>query len=263
MRAKKRFGQVFLTNPHHIRSLLQAIPSCPDGTMVEIGPGPGALTAGLCAKCRRLVAIEVDPEACAVLREKMRGIPNVDIVQADILKTDLAAFQDKGDPLCVVGNLPYNIASLILLKLVRCRDFIREAYVMIQREVGERLVAPPGVKAYSFLSAAVASFASAKRLRLLPPGAFCPAPKVESAFLRLQFREGPAVAGPDIDAYLELVSRAFSRRRKRVQKVLSEYYPPGDLEEYFRESGIDGNARAENLSVEQFSGLFHFLRAAG
>ena len=263
MRAKKRFGQVFLTNPHHIHSLLQSIPSRPDGTFIEIGPGPGALTAGLCAKCRRLVAIEVDPEACAELRERMKGTPHIDIIQADILKTDLAPFRDGKDPLCVVGNLPYNIASLILLKLVRCHDFIREAYVTVQREVAERLVAPPGVKAYSFLSAAVASFASAKRLRLLPPGAFCPAPKVESAFLRLQFREDPAVAGPDIDAYLELVSRAFSRRRKKVLKVLSESYPPDALEAYFRMNGIDGNARAENLSAERFSGLFHFLRAAG
>lgn len=259
MQAKRRFGQVFLTNPHYIRTLLDAVPASPQGLFIEIGPGTGAMTGGLAEKCAGLIAVEIDREACAHLRERFGENGKITLLNQDFLAADLVSLAKGRTGITVVGNLPYNVASLILLRLVRHCGLIGSAYCMVQREVGDRIVSPPDCKAYSFLTVALATFCVVKRLVLLPPGAFSPAPKVSSAFLRLDFNPAPPVAPHEIDAYLRLVDRAFSRRRKKVINVLAESYPRGRLEAFFTANRLDPNARAENLTVAHFTGLFRSL----
>jgi 16S rRNA (adenine1518-N6/adenine1519-N6)-dimethyltransferase len=260
IQAKKRFGQVFLQDRRYIDSLLRSVPRIPEGALLEIGPGPGVITAGLAEKARKVIAVEIDRDMVRLLKEKFSGNPKIEIIQADFLKWDLTGLEKKEGPLVVVGNLPYNVASMILLKLVECRDRVREAYVMVQREVGDRITSAPGRKQYSFLTVAVSTFAEAKRLFVLPPGAFRPAPKVESAFLRLSM-DRPDAGITDTRKYLDLVSRAFSQRRKMVINVLGKYYPRDLLERFFLEHGIDEKARAESLPVETFVALYRAIHA--
>jgi 16S rRNA (adenine1518-N6/adenine1519-N6)-dimethyltransferase len=256
--AKKRFGQVFLRAPSYIRSILDAIPKDPLQTLLEIGPGQGALTGLLSEKAAHVYAVEIDRDLAKTLVSKLQNHGNIQVIQEDFLKTDLGRFVGKGGRLTIVGNLPYNVASLILLKLLNQRVHVREAMVMVQREVGDRITAPPGRKDFSFLSAAIGTFATPKRLFLLPPGAFRPIPKVESAFLRLSF-DKPRPDLPDTRSYLTFLTRAFAQRRKKVIKVLSKHYPQAALDSFFGENGLDPNARAESLAVETLVKLYHTL----
>jgi 16S rRNA (adenine1518-N6/adenine1519-N6)-dimethyltransferase len=260
IKAKKRFGQVFLNDQRYIDSILRAIPENPGQTILEIGPGQGAITARLAEKARSVIAVEIDRDMVAFLREKFAGHPSIQVRQQDFLQTDLAELAEKGNPLTVVGNLPYNVASMILLKLIHNRSLVREAYCMVQREVGDRIIAAPGCKAYSFLTVALATFATPQRLFVLPAGAFRPVPKVESAFLKFSM-DRPQAHITDTRDYLDLVSRAFSQRRKKVINVLAKYYPRETLDRFFSSHGLDEQLRAEALPIGIFTALYGALHA--
>ena len=260
IKAKKRFGQVFLNDPRYIDSIIRAVPENPGQTILEIGPGQGAITALLAKKARKVIAVEIDRDMVALLKEKFSGHPSINIVQQDFLKTDLAELAGKENPLTVVGNLPYNVASMILLKLIENRSLVREAYCMVQREVGDRITASPCCKQYSFLSVALGTFATPQRLFVLPAGAFRPVPKVESAFLKLSMdRPQPHIT--DTRDYLDLVSHAFSQRRKKVINVLSKYYPRETLDRFFIQHNLNEQLRAEALPVEIFTALYKAIHA--
>jgi len=267
IRARKRFGQNFL-EPAWVTKVIRAIAPQPEDRFIEIGPGRGALTLPLAALVRTLTAYEIDRDL--VERLRVTAPANVTLVEGDFLElatTDSRPTPDSGlstpDCLRVAGNLPYNVASPILFKLTELYAQgwpIRDATVMLQREVGDRLIAPPGGREYGVLSVLMQHTASVERLLALPPGAFRPQPKVHSVLVRLTFHP-PAPAVADSATFVGLVQAVFTRRRKTLANALLAYRPagppPGAVTPAvaLERAGLDGRRRPETLSVAEFARL--------
>ncbi len=258
--ARKRFGQHFL-EPAWVDKVIRAVDPQPDQTVIEIGPGRGALTRPLAARARRVLAFEIDRDLAAALERE--ALPAVTIIEGDFLEraqeTDLLR-PGSPIPVRVAGNLPYNVASPILFRLAElylAGAPIVDATVMLQREVAERLVAPPGGREYGVLSVLMQHVADARLLLALPPGAFRPAPKVRSAVVRLRFHP-PAPPVKDVALFAELVQAVFTRRRKTLDNAIKALsrgpaaLPPG----------FDGRRRPETLTVAEFAHLADFCAAA-
>ena len=255
--ARKRFGQHFLERPW-VDKVLRAIGPQASDTFLEIGPGRGALTRPLAAAAGRVVAFEIDRDLASELR--MSAPPNLTIVEGDFLDltTDRARHalsHGGGAParVRVAGNLPYNVASPILFKLIALyRDGIPlvDATVMLQREVADRLVAPPGTREYGVLSVLVRHSAGVRRLLSLPPGAFRPAPKVRSAVVQLQFHPDDPPARDRL-AFEKLTQAIFTRRRKTLANALLAYAPSRDVQvaEVLDRAALDGRRRPETLEI--------------
>lgn len=254
-RPRKRFGQHFL-EPAWVAKLVDALHPQSGDTFLEIGPGRGALTRPLAARVRRLVAVEIDRELAASLASEQ--LPNVRVIQGDVLEIDLDdAIREEVRPLRVVGNLPYNVSSPILFRLFATHDGGRrfsDATVMLQREVADRLVSRPGTKAYGVLAIHAALHADVERVLNLPPGAFRPAPKIDSAVIRLRFRP-PAVDVGDGEVFERLVRGVFLQRRKTMANALK---PVADSRgraapQVLQIAGIDGRRRPETLTLEEIA----------
>jgi 16S rRNA (adenine1518-N6/adenine1519-N6)-dimethyltransferase len=256
-RARKRFGQHFL-EPAWVARLIASLAASPDDTFLEIGPGRGALTRPLAPQVGRLIAIEIDRDLAARLEADLP--PHVRIVEGDFLDVDLdELLRDEPRPLRVVGNLPYNVSSPILFKLLRAADEGRrftDATLMLQKEVADRLVASPGTSEYGVLAVQVGLLADVQRLLTLPPGAFRPPPKVTSAVVRLRFRPAPVDTG-NRAAFERIVRGVFLQRRKTLANALK---PVADAlghnaPEMLERAGLDSSRRPETLSVEEFARL--------
>jgi 16S rRNA (adenine1518-N6/adenine1519-N6)-dimethyltransferase len=262
-RARRRFGQHFL-EPAWAQKVVDAIDPRRDQTFLEIGPGTGAITRLLAARARAVVACEVDRDLARLLREA--AIPGVLVQEADFLGVrpgDLRAALSSADPAStayrVAGNLPYNVASPILFRLI---DFARsglpivDATVMLQREVADRLLAAPGTGEYGLLTVLVRHRASVTRLLNLPPGAFRPAPKVQSTVVRLEFHEAsPVVVDESILA--GVTSAVFTRRRKTIANALLAYggVTSATATRALAAAGIDPARRPETLTIGEFGQL--------
>jgi 16S rRNA (adenine1518-N6/adenine1519-N6)-dimethyltransferase len=257
VRPRKRFGQHFL-EPAWVAKVVAAIGPEPDQTFLEIGPGRGALTAALAPRVARLVAVEIDRDLAALLPARMP--PTVRIVEGDALDADLAGLLD-GErlPARVAGNLPYNVATPIVIRLLAAAGggrVLRDATVMLQQEVAERVVARPGSAEYGPLAIATALDADAERVLTLPPGAFRPPPKVMSAVVRLRFRT-PAVEVGDRAAFERLVRGAFQQRRKTILNALAA--PAAALgrnaADLLERAGLDPGVRPGDVPLEGFAAL--------
>jgi 16S rRNA (adenine1518-N6/adenine1519-N6)-dimethyltransferase len=255
-RARKRFGQHFLESAW-VAKLVNALETQPDETFLEIGPGRGALTVPLAARVRKVVAVEIDRDLAAALPSRL---PDVRVVQADFLDVDLTELlHDEPKPVRVVGNLPYNVASPILFKLLHdAKDgrLLRDATLMLQKEVADRLVAEPGSDGYGALAIQVALLADTTRILSLPPGAFRPPPKVKSAVVRLRFR-APAVDVGDRSTFERLVRGLFVQRRKTLANALK---PVADsvgrsATELIERARVDGSRRPEALTLDDMARL--------
>lgn len=274
MRARKRFGQHFLERAW-VDKVIRAIDPQPSDVFVEIGPGRGALTMPLAAASRSVTAFEIDRDLAKTLADSAE--PRLTIVPGDFLRTtpeilrrvldDVANRPEGGAALRVAGNLPYNVASPIMFKLV---DFFRsgipfsDATLMLQREVADRVIASPGSKDYGVLTLILRQAAGAKRLLALPPGAFRPPPKVESSLIRLRFHpDNPEVSSPE--TFRKLVQSAFSRRRKTLSNALAAFHPDRRLVQVTLEQArIDGKRRPETLAIGEFAMLANlFARSEG
>jgi 16S rRNA (adenine1518-N6/adenine1519-N6)-dimethyltransferase len=258
---RKRFAQHFLA-PAWADKVVKAISPSRDERFLEIGPGPGALTLRLAPRVDHLTAIEIDRDLAAALRPQLPG--NVDIVVGDILDIDLAPFTTAG-PLRVAGNLPYNISSPILFKLLDAAHTspgFQDATVMLQLEVADRLVARPGTKDYGVLTIFAALRADVQRILVLPPGAFRPAPKVHSAVVRLTFKPSPLPPEHE-DAFGKMVRTMFMQRRKTLQNALRPFADTLGLESkaMLAEAAIDPIRRPETLTqadlLRLVSAAFH------
>ena len=256
-RARKRFGQHFL-EPAWVARLLDAMAPAADDTFLEIGPGRGALTLPLAARVARIIAAEIDRDLAAALPARVP--PHVSVVAQDFLDADLdQLLADAPQPLRVVGNLPYNVSSPILFLLLRQagegRRF-RDATLMLQKEVADRLVAPLGSGDYGTLSVQVALLADVERLLTLPPGAFRPPPKVTSAVVRLRFRPASAEV-PSLDVFERVVRGAFLQRRKTIQNALAPVAASASREaaEVLARAGVDPRKRPQELTVAEFAAL--------
>ncbi|HSW12392.1 MAG TPA: 16S rRNA (adenine(1518)-N(6)/adenine(1519)-N(6))-dimethyltransferase RsmA [Solimonas sp.] len=248
-RARKRFGQNFLHDPNVIDRILRAINPQPGENLIEIGPGLGALTAPLLARCKELQVIELDRDVIPHLVEACGHSPGLKILQADALKVDFATFAAAG-PLRLIGNLPYNISTPILFHLLKQGEVIRDMHFMLQKEVVDRMCAGAGEDAYGRLSVALAARAEVSYLFHVGPGAFKPAPKVDSAIVRVVPRK-PDFEIRDWARFDRVVTTAFSQRRKTLSNGLKGLIGA----EQIRAAGIDPGIRAERLSAAEFARL--------
>jgi 16S rRNA (adenine1518-N6/adenine1519-N6)-dimethyltransferase len=257
IRARKQFGQHFL-EPAWVDKVVHAIDPKPDQAFIEIGPGTGALTRPLAARARAVTAFEIDRDLAAQL-----SAPNLTVVEGDFLETSAnpqSLFPNPEsripNPFRVAGNLPYNVASPILFKLAELYASgvpIVDATVMLQREVADRLVAPPGGKEYGVLSVLLQHVADVSILLKLPAGAFRPPPKVLSALVRLRFH-APSPPAKDPGIFAGVVQAVFTRRRKTLTNALLAFPPAVAITpaRALSEAGIDGGRRPETVSVADF-----------
>ncbi|MEK6242919.1 MAG: 16S rRNA (adenine(1518)-N(6)/adenine(1519)-N(6))-dimethyltransferase RsmA [Pseudomonadota bacterium] len=240
MKPRKRFGQHFLHDPGVLKRIVEAVAPAPGDTLVEIGPGEGALTRPLLARVPHLTAIEIDRDLAARLTAEFPG-DRLTVISADALDYDFSAFPDG---VRIVGNLPYNISTPILFHLARFAGRVRDMHFMLQREVVQRMVAKHSTPDYGRLSVMLQTRFKMHKLFNVAPGAFRPPPKVDSAMVRLI----PIAEKPDWDeAVLEkIVRQAFSARRKTLRNAL-----PLSAEDY-KDLGLDPKLRPENLSPADY-----------
>lgn len=263
MRPRKRFGQHFL-EAAWADKLVAAINPQPQDRFLEIGPGPGALTSRLAPRVAHLTAVEVDRDLARSLADRL--LPNVDLIEGDFLDLDLSPLAPKS-PLRVAGNLPYNISSPILFRLIdahRESGLFCDATLMVQREVADRIAASPGSGDYGVLTISVQLHADVQRLLTLPPGAFRPPPKVHSAVVRLRFR-APAVALADERVFGAMVRSMFTQRRKTLANALAPFAVSqgADPRVALATAGIDSRRRPETLQLTELARLAdYFARAA-
>ena len=249
---KKRFGQHFLTDRTILQRIVEFAQLQPGSTVVEIGPGAGALTRQLAAVAERVIAIEIDQDLIPQLRTEMPS--NVEIVEGDALTVDLPAH-----PFHLVGNLPYNVATPLLKRAIQHRSRVLDVTVMVQKEVAQRIRAEAGGEDYGPLSVLVQYYATPKRGFNVPPGAFKPRPKVDSAVIRLEWR--PNVQD-DVE-FTDFVQRTFSERRKKLVNNLIRVFPSRSRDEIVEAltiMGLPENVRPEELGVAQFLDVYNRLR---
>ncbi len=246
-RPRKRFGQHFLRDPAVVSRILAAVAPAPGETIVEIGPGQGVLTRPLAAQPISLHAVELDRDLAAALDREFRDSASVSIHQGDALDFDFAAL---GDELRLIGNLPYNISTPLLFRLIDCRRAVRDMHFMLQKEVVDRMAASPGTKQYGRLTVMLSCFMEVVPLFDVPPEAFTPPPRVRSAVVRLVPRDA-SFAIEDPGLFGSLVAAAFSKRRKTLRNALADWLPARLIEE----EGVDPSLRPENLTAADFARL--------
>lgn len=251
--AKKRFGQNFLISEGALAAIVASAVEDKPEALIEIGPGPGTLTRRLLAASPApLTAIEADRDFAQLLPEALGAPARLRVLAQDVLSVELGALYPELRP-AVVGNLPYNISTPILLQLIAARHALGPATLMLQREVAARLLAGPGSKTYGSLSVLLQLHAKLSRVRSVPPGAFFPAPKVHSTVIKLRWLQAPAVPVGDPEHFQRVVRAGFSQRRKRLSNALKTQFSPAQL--VAAAEAIDLSRRAETLSLEEFSVL--------
>jgi len=250
---KRAFSQNFLVARSAVERIVEALAPRSDELTVELGPGLGTLTSALLRAGARVLAVERDRDMLAVLRDELGAVPELSLVEGDATTVDLTAIAHEHGPIALVGNLPYAVTGAIFRNLTDHRAAVSRAVVMVQREVRDRLLAEPGTKAYGALSVFVqASFAVEPVLRV-PPGAFFPPPKVESAVVRMVPLSTPRAE--ETDAFRAVVHAAFGTRRKTLRNALRRI----DAEPALVAAGIDGDRRGETLSIEELAAIARCL----
>jgi 16S rRNA (adenine1518-N6/adenine1519-N6)-dimethyltransferase len=263
----KRFGQNFLTDQRVIQRIVEALDPTSDETIIEIGPGRGALTAPLLEKAGRLIAIEFDRHLIPLLTDTFSHKENFTLVEADALETDFCAVIRPARRSRVVANLPYNIGTAILQRLIEQRQCVSEMVLMLQKEVGERITAAPGSAERGFLSVFVQAYCETEKLFDVAPHAFRPAPKVWSSVLRLKLRERVAAEVRDERLLWRIVSAGFAQRRKTILNNLRN--APSPLQEIVKSHGgasivlcqaeVDLQRRAETFTLEEWARIARAL----
>lgn len=261
IRPRKRLGQSFLEDMNVIRRIAALADLSAEETVVEIGAGLGLLTAELARKAGKVVALEFDPRLVSVLRDRFSGDERVEIVPGDVLDYRFASASPDAR-IKVVGNLPYNISSPILFRLLEFRRSISSLVLMFQKELADRIMAPPGKKDYGIPSVMVARYASVSREMNVPPTCFYPEPAVVSSVLRIEMRQDQLP--PEGESLFSMTVRAaFARRRKTLWNNLrAAGFADETVETVLADTRIEGVRRAETLSVEEFGRLAAGLAAA-
>jgi 16S rRNA (adenine1518-N6/adenine1519-N6)-dimethyltransferase len=255
LRPSKALGQNFLADTNMAAHIVRLAGVQPGDHVVEVGPGLGSLTLALCEAGAHVRAVELDHRLASVLSEIVAGKP-VDVVNADALEVDWPELLRDHDRWIMVSNLPYNVATPVVVRALETAPMISGFLVMVQREVGERLAAVPGTKAYGALSVKIAYYAQADVVGNVPPAVFIPQPNVDSALVRLRRHAEPPVGIADPDRMFELVRAGYATRRKMLRRTLSGVL--GDrADSAFRLAGIDPSARAETLTLPQWAALAH------
>lgn len=249
-KARKRFGQNFLIDQQVIGQIVAAINPSSDDNLIEIGPGMAAITEHLVKLCPSMTLVELDRDLIEFLKRKLIDYPSVSIINGDALKTNFGEFY-QGEKLRLVGNLPYNISTPLLFHLLDTREYIRDMHFMLQREVVDRLSASPGEKSYGRLSVMIQYHCRVMPLIPVPPSSFNPAPKVQSAVVRLTPYDEPPHKVENPELLSKIVSLCFQQRRKTLKNCLNSYaqYILSDT------NTVNLTKRPEQLSVAEFVDL--------
>jgi 16S rRNA (adenine1518-N6/adenine1519-N6)-dimethyltransferase len=263
----KRFGQHFLTDPNIIKKIVSAFGPRADETVIEIGPGTGALTDQLVAAAGRLIAVEFDKNLAPVLERRYEGNSNFTLVRADALSVDFCSLLDSVPKSRVIANLPYNVATAILQRLILQRSCLSEMVLMLQKEVVDRMVAPPGGKDRGYLSVLVEAYCETEVLFDVSPRAFRPAPKIWSTVIRLNFKEAKAPGG-DESLFMATVSAGFAQKRKTILNNFR--HATGELQEVLKRNGgasivlckaeVELQRRAETLTFEEWDRIVRAMK---
>jgi len=271
---KPKLGQHFLVSDSAAMRMADALGDVSESTVLEIGPGRGVISSLLAKRARRLIAVEIDRVLAAQLRLKFGMTHNVEVIEADILSIDFDSLfgpkpglgrpgiELKPIPVRVVGNLPYFITSDILLRLFAFAKYFDTIVIMVQREVADRLAAPPGGSDYGLLSATAQLYAKVEKLFTLPPEAFEPAPKVHSTVLRLNIAPQIEKLGVAGDGFIGFLKLSFAQKRKTMWNNLKSRYDEAELRRAMTQARINPSARAETLSLKQSATLFRALRSS-
>ncbi len=264
LRPRKGLGQHFLTDPNILRKIVEAAELSPEAVVLEIGPGLGTLTRWLAAAADRVVAVELDEGMIGVLQEELAYLPDLELVQGDILQLDPVALI--GDPTSsdlpspslnytVVANLPYYITSAAIRHLLEAEPPPKRMVLMVQREVARRIVAKPGDM--SLLAVSVQFYGRPRIVAKIPAGAFVPPPKVDSAVVRIDTYSAPQVDVPDVDAFFRVARAGFAQRRKQIKNALGAGLglPPGEVAAVMARTGIEPQRRAQTLSLAEWAAL--------
>ena len=265
VRPGRRWGQNFLVDEAWAERIVAALEPAREDTLLEVGPGLGALTERLVRRAGRVVAVEIDRRLAAALRERLAGAGNLELVVADVLQVDLPALVAGSSRVKLASNLPYSITSPFLIRWLSSPLAWERAVLTLQAEVVDRLAASPGTAAYGALTLFVRYHARVERLGTIGAGAFWPRPEVDSAVIRLWPHPQPPVAVANPEALFDLIRAAFSRRRKRLANALAAHPRVGreEARRACREAGIDPEARPENLTLDDFARLANALFPAG
>ena len=264
MAAKSKLGQNFLRDPQAIRRIAASLGDLSTRTVVEIGPGKGAITEALVPQAKHLIAIELDRELAWHLQERFspeKNIHNVTVTRLDVLAFDFAAAaRDAGQPLLVVGNLPYYITSPILLRLAAQSAHLDRAVLMVQREVADRVTAQPGSRDFGLLTVTLQLYGSTESLFTLPPEAFTPPPEVHSTVFRWTFAPRFQELGIEEAPFIAFLKQSFAQKRKTLSNNLrAARHPAERVAEAFAATRISPQIRAEALSLEELASIWRAL----
>lgn len=256
----KGLGQNFLTDPGVIEAMVDAAEIGPEDLVIEIGPGIGVLTDAAAKRAKKVIAIEIDKALLPVLKYTLAHHNNVEIINEDILKVDLNKIireeAVEKQNVKIMGNLPYYITTPIITQLLEKGTRAASITIMMQKEVAERIVSPPGKKSFGALSVAVQYYSNPQKVVSVPKEVFFPIPKVDSEVLILTLLEKPAVEVKDKEMFFRLVKAGFAQRRKTLSNSLKGAGLDKDaVEKALEDSGIEGSRRAETLSLEEFAAL--------
>ena len=265
---QKKFGQNFLTNTSILEEIIDAAEITKEDFVLEIGPGIGTMTQYLCEAAREVVAVEIDTNLIPILGDTLSAYDNVEVMNADILKVDIAKLADErngGKPIKVVANLPYYITTPIIMGLFESHVPIDSITIMVQKEVADRMQEGPGSKEYGALSLAVQYYAKPEIVVNVPPSCFMPQPKVGSAVIRLTRHENPPVDVDNEKLMFQVIRASFNQRRKTLANGLNNFgsFSLGkeEIQKSIEELGVPVNIRGEALSLEQFAKLSNIINA--
>jgi len=260
---KKRLGQHFLVDHAILDQVIRIAQTEKEDVVLEIGSGLGEMTLALAHQVKKVIAVEIDQKLVAILNKKIKEFPNVEVVKSDILKVDFKPFLEKeGHLIKVVANLPYQISTPLLFRFIESKEVFATFTLTLQKEVAERMVAPPGRKEYGPLSIFTQMFLDVSIRFFIKPSAFFPPPKVDSAVVHMVWKEKPVIEANDEEWFKRVVKACFSYRRKTLANALkhSELTLPGSVELKMEGIGIDPRRRPETLTIQEFVRLAEALK---
>jgi 16S rRNA (adenine1518-N6/adenine1519-N6)-dimethyltransferase len=260
---RKGWGQHFLVDRNILDKVIRTAQVEKGDVVLEVGPGLGEMTLALARLAKHVIAVEIDPKLVEILKKKLADCPNVDVVKGDILTINFRKIDFReGQKIKVVANLPYQISTPLLFHFIELKEFFSTLTLMLQKEVAERMVAPPGGKEYSPLSIFVQLFLDASIRFFIKPSAFSPPPKVESAVVQMVWKERPMIETNDEEWFKKVVKACFGYRRKTLVNALkhSELTLPESIESRIEKIGIDPRRRPETLTIQEFASLAEVLK---
>lgn len=263
-KCKKKWGQNFLVDQNTLQIIIEALKLTPEDHLLEIGTGIGTLTSALSPLVKQVISFEKDNKLAPLLNESLSSLNNIEIIFEDIMNFDLAKFlkekREKGERIeKIVSNLPYYISLPLIRKILELNKYLKVAVLLVQREVGERLIAKAGSKAYGILSVLTQYYSQPEKIHLVPSTVFYPQPKVNSMIIRLNIYREPPLSVGDEKLFLDIVKASFQQRRKKLINSLSHYFygkidKPG-IEKVLNRLELDKERRGETLTLEEFARL--------